>query len=223
MGQKFITYLRVSTQGQGDSGLGLEAQRAAVTAYARQAEGTITAEFLEVESGKRSDRPQLAAALARCRKTKATLLIAKLDRLARNVRFITGLMESVVPFIAADCPHDDRMMLQIRAVFAEEEARKISQRTRAALAAAQARGVRLGSPTPEVGSAAGVAVLKKQAATRAADVLPIIGAIQDSGIVTLSGIAAALAQRGVPTPRGGEWTPTGVRRVLARSASGQEG
>lgn len=218
MGQKFITYLRVSTQGQGDSGLGLEAQRAAVTAYARQAEGTITAEFLEVESGKRSDRPQLAAALARCRKTHATLLIAKLDRLARNVRFITGLMESVVPFIAADCPHDDRMMLQIRAVFAEEEARKVSARTREALAAAKARGVKLGSPTPQ----AGAAVVKAQAATRDADVLPVIGAIRETGVVTLAGIAEELTKRGVPTPRGGEWNPTGVRRVLVRSAAGQE-
>lgn len=219
MGQKFVTYLRVSTQGQGDSGLGLEAQRAAVTAYARQVEGTITAEFLEVESGKCDDRPQLAAAFARARKTKATLLIAKLDRLARNVRFITGLLESVVPVIAADAPNDDRMMMQIRAVFAEEEARKIGARTREALAAAKARGVKLGSPTPQAGGA----VVKEQAATRDAAVLPIIGAIRATGIVTLAGTAEELTRRGVLTPRGGEWTPTGVRRVLVRAAAGQEG
>lgn len=219
MGQKFVSYLRVSTQGQGESGLGIKAQRDAVTTYTRQVDGHIVSEFVEIASGKRHDRPQLVAALSRCRQTEAVLLVSHLDRLARSVQFIAGLLESDVRFLSAESPFASRIQLLEEAAFAEEECRRISQRVREALAATQARGVRLGSPTPEVGSAAGVAVLKKQAATRAADVLPIIGAIQDSGIVTLSGIAAALAQRGVPTPRGGEWTPTGVRRVLIR---GQE-
>lgn len=216
MGQKFITYLRVSTQGQGESGLGIDAQRDAVTTYARQVDGHIVSEFVEVASGKCNDRPQLFAALAQCRQTEAVLLVSRLDRLTRNIHFIRGLMESDVRFLSVESPFASMIQLLDEVIFAEEEARKISQRTKEALAAAQARGVRLGSPTPEVGSAAGVAVLKEQAEARAAAVLPIISAIRATGIVTLAGTAEELTKRGVPTPRGGEWTPTGVRRVLLR-------
>lgn len=145
---RFVAYYRVSTDEQGRSGLGLEAQRRAVRAYLDGGQSDLLAEFTEVETGKGRNalatRPQLAAALALCRKRKATLVIAKLDRLARNVAFVSGLMESRVPFVAADLPSADRFMLHVYAAVAEEEARTIGERTKAALAAAKARGVRLG-------------------------------------------------------------------------------
>jgi DNA invertase Pin-like site-specific DNA recombinase len=140
----FVAYYRVSTDKQGASGLGLEAQQAAVQSYLNGGRWRLVAEFTEVESGKRNNRPRLAEALAVCRRRKATLVIAKLDRLARNVHFISGLLETGVNFVATDCPNDDRFMLHIRAAIAEDEARKISNRTKAALAAAKARGVELG-------------------------------------------------------------------------------
>jgi len=218
MNGKYVTYLRVSTARQGQSGLGLEAQRAAVRDYLASVGGESVGEFLEVESGKNDHRPELTAALAVCRKKKATLLIAKLDRLSRNVHFITGLMETGVPFVAADCPNDDRMMLQIRAVFAEEERRKISERTRQALAAARDRGVKLGSPVPASGSRAGVASLRAGADQFASNVLPVIESVRSAGCVSLQQIAVALSARGIRTARGGEWTATAVRRVLGRVA-----
>ncbi|WP_435416859.1 recombinase family protein [Parerythrobacter aurantius] len=139
---KPAAYLRVSTQRQGQSGLGLEAQRSAIMALIGSADFV---EFIEVESGKKSSRPQLQAALAHCRKSKVQLVIAKLDRLARNVHFVSGLMDSGVDFVAADMPQADRFMLHIFAAMAEEEGRRISERTKAALAAAKARGVKLGA------------------------------------------------------------------------------
>ena len=145
----YVTYYRVSTQRQGQSGLGLEAQRSAVQAFLAGKE--IIAEFTEIESGRKTDRPQLVAALALAKKQKATLVIAKLDRLARNVHFISGLLESNVQFVAADMPEADRTFLQMAAVFAEWEATKIRKRTKEALAAAKARGTVLGSPTPRIG------------------------------------------------------------------------
>jgi len=141
---RFVTYLRVSTDAQGRSGLGLEAQRAAVAQHVATTGGRIVAEFVEVESGRKKDRPQLAAALEACRQQRAVLLLAKLDRLARNVAFVSGLMESGVEFIAADMPTVNRLTVHILAAVAEEEARMISARTKAALAAAKARGVVLG-------------------------------------------------------------------------------
>ena len=142
----FVAYLRVSTEGQGRSGLGLEAQREAVARHVTGAGGVIAAEFVEVESGRKKDRPQLAAALAACRSGRTTLVIAKLDRLARNVAFVSNLMESGVEFVAADMPAVNRLTVHILAAVAEEEARMISARTKAALAAAKARGVQLGNP-----------------------------------------------------------------------------
>jgi DNA invertase Pin-like site-specific DNA recombinase len=140
----FVAYYRVSTTKQGESGLGLEAQREAV---ARHLGTSLLAEFTEVESGKRSvNRPQLLAALDMCKRKKATLLIAKLDRLARNVHFISGLLESGVEFVAADNPHANKMTIQLLAVFGEFEREQISARTKAALAAAKARGTVLGNP-----------------------------------------------------------------------------
>jgi DNA invertase Pin-like site-specific DNA recombinase len=144
MASQFVAYYRVSTDRQGRSGLGLEAQREAVLRHMAGQASDLRAEFTEIESGKRSDRPQLAAAIAAAKKAKATLIIAKLDRLARNVHFISGLMESKVDFVAADNPHANRLMVHMLAAFAEHEREQISQRTMAALQAAKARGVRLG-------------------------------------------------------------------------------
>ncbi len=143
----FIAYYRVSTDRQGWSGLGLEAQRATVAAHLGHGQA-LKAEFTEIETGKRNDRPELIKALAECKKQRARLIIAKLDRLARNLHFISGLMESGIEFVACDVPGANRLMLQILAVFAEHEREMISKRTKEALAAAKARGCRLGNPNP---------------------------------------------------------------------------
>lgn len=143
--KKIVAYYRVSTKRQGRSGLGLEAQQSAVAAFAKSTGGRIVAEFTEVETGKRADRPQLAQAIARARAHRATLVIAKLDRLARNVAFTAALMESGVDFVACDNPHATRLTIHILAAVAEDEARRISERTKAALAAARRRGVALGT------------------------------------------------------------------------------
>jgi len=216
MTTKFVAYYRVSTDRQGQSGLGLDAQRAAVAKHIGAAE--LVAEFTEIESGRKNDREQLAAALATAKKAKAMLVIAKLDRLARNVHFISGLLESGVPFVCADMPEADRTFLQMMAVFAEWEARKISERTKSALVQAKARGRILGSPTPQIGSAIGVQVIKQEADTYADDVGPIVrDIIARSGASTLRDIAAALEARGVATPRGNvTWGPTQASNLLKR-------
>lgn len=217
---RFVAYLRVSTAKQGISGLGLEAQRSAVAQHVTRDGGVLLSELVEVESGRRKDRPQLAAALAACRVHRATLIVAKLDRLARNVAFLATLMESGVEFIAADMPTATRLTLHIMAAFAEEEAHMISVRTKAALAAAKARGVRLGNPrllggNPDQARAASAAYAA-QARARAADVLPIIRQAQAAGAASLRQIAAALTARGIPSASGvGAWHAGSVRRVLA--------
>jgi DNA invertase Pin-like site-specific DNA recombinase len=206
----------------------MEAQQAALAAFLRPGDTLLAPPFVEVESGKRSDRPQLAAALERCRKSGATLLIAKLDRLARNVAFIANLMEAGVPFIAADMPHATPFELHIRAAIAEEEARAISQRTKAALAAAKARGVKLGgvragtkAPSVETSrkGAAVSASVRQAAADRAAH--GVAARIEEMRARHLSFemIAAQLGEEGVATPRGGAWTGTAVRRALLRATS----
>src|SRR6266478_2770642 len=146
MSRQFVAYYRVSTDRQGRSGLGLDAQREAVFRHLASQAGDLIGEFCEVESGRRSDRPQLAAAIAAAKKPRATLIIAKLDRLARNVHFISGLLESGVEFVAADNPHANKMTIQLLAVFGEFEREQISARTKAALQAAKARGTVLGNP-----------------------------------------------------------------------------
>ncbi len=212
---KFVAYYRVSTDKQGQSGLGLDAQREAVARHIGQAE--LVAEFTEVESGRKNDREQLAHALSLAKRTKATLVIAKLDRLARNVHFISGLLESSVPFVCADMPEADRTFLQMSAVFAEWEARKISERTKAALQAAKARGVRLGSPAPIKGSEAGIERIQARADAFASRVQPIIASIQAAGASTLRDIASALSARGIQTARGNtDWKPAQVARLIAR-------
>ena len=213
---KFVAYYRVSTDRQGQSGLGLDAQREAVARHIGQAE--LVAEFTEVESGRKNDREQLAHALSLAKRTKATLVIAKLDRLARNVHFISGLLESNVPFVCADMPEADRTFLQMMAVFAEWEARKISERTKAALAQVKAQGRKLGSPTPEIGSAVGIAKLQAKADKYAERVGPVVREIiAKTGAKTLRDIAEVLQARGIETPRGGcVWHASQVSNLLKR-------
>jgi DNA invertase Pin-like site-specific DNA recombinase len=213
---KFVAYYRVSTDRQGQSGLGLDAQRAAVAKHIGAAE--LVAEFTEVESGRKNDREQLAAALATAKRTKSMLVIAKLDRLARNVHFISGLLESNVPFVCADMPEADRTFLQMMAVFAEWEARKISERTKAALAQVKAQGRTLGCPTPEIGSAAGIVRIQAKADAYAQRVGPVVRDIMNRcGANTLRDIAAELTMRGIETPRGNtDWRASQVSNLLKR-------
>ncbi len=219
---RYISYLRVSTDKQGVSGLGLEAQREAVARHVLGSGGVITAEFLEIESGKRNDRPEIATALAACRAQRATLIIAKLDRLARNVAFISHLMESGVDFIAADMPMANRLTVHILAAVAEHEREMISQRTKAALAAAKARGVKLGNPQLKAGNrssaiAAGL-VHARNARRKARDIYPYIEAARKAGCTTLTQIASALEARGVRTPGGrSNWGAEQVSRVVVKA------
>lgn len=219
---KFVSYLRVSTKRQGASGLGLEAQRHAVTEYLNGGRWTVLAELVEVESGKRSDRPKLAEALRLCRLHGATLVVAKLDRLARDAAFLLGLSKAGVEFVACDMPSANRMTVGIMAVVAEEEARMISTRTKAALAAAKARGVKLGGDRgfelTDEARAMGVAARRAKAADRAADLAPIVADIRAAGVTSLNGIAQALNARGIPTARGSTWQAVQVQRILARAA-----
>lgn len=213
---RYIAYLRVSTARQGESGLGLEAQGATVEAFARQHGGEIVASYVEVESGKRSDRPELAKALQAAKKGKATLLIAKLDRLARNVAFIANLLEAGTDFVACDQPHANRMMLQVLSVMAEHEARQISERTKAALAAAKARGTKLGSPKAAETAAAARAARSAYASKANATTRAVIADIQRSGVSTLAAIAKSLEARGIRTPAGRHnWQPVQVSRLIA--------
>jgi DNA invertase Pin-like site-specific DNA recombinase len=221
--QKLISYLRVSTDKQGVSGLGLEAQREAVGCYVSVTNAGLLGEFVEVESGKSKRRPELERALAACRVHGATLIVAKLDRLARNASFLLSLQESGVEFVCADMPHANRLTIGILACVAEDEARRISERTRAALAVARSRGVRLGnaahltSAARAKGTAVSAAVRGSKADVRARDLYVVVQEIRSLGCTSLRQIAAQLSQRGVPTPRGkGAWRPVQVQRMLAR-------
>lgn len=217
----FVSYIRVSTDRQGRSGLGIEAQQQAVRAYLNGGNWRLIAEVVEVESGKRADRPKLAEALRLCRIHGATLIIAKLDRLARNVHFVSSLMESGVDFVAVDFPQANRLTIHILAAVAEHEAKAISDRTKAALQAAKARGVKLGGPrggmlSPEA-IAASRAARMARADQRALDLAPIIAELREAGVTGLRGIAKALTERGIPTPRGAAtWREAQVSRLLAR-------
>jgi DNA invertase Pin-like site-specific DNA recombinase len=217
---KFVTYLRVSTDRQGRSGLGLEAQRKAVSDHVL-GKGEIVAEFVEIESGKKNDRPQLARALTEAKRIGAVLLIAKLDRLARNVAFIANLLESGVEIAAADMPEANRFLLHVMAAVAEHEGRMISDRTRAALAAAKERGVALGWAMPgragEQRQAArrGAATNALKADQHAANTLPVIRDLMAQG-VSLRAIASELNTREIRTARGGYWHPATVRNIFLR-------
>ena len=222
--KSIVAYIRVSTTSQGRSGLGIESQREALTRFAKEVGFDIVAEFVEVETGKGSDaldrRPQLAAALAKARAMRCPVVVAKLDRLSRDVHFISGLMAHRVPFVVTELgPDVDPFVLHLYAALAEKERALISGRTKSALAAAKAKGVKL-SGNPHIEAARGGAVRGDQApqADRAANnVLPIIAEIKNSGASTLRAIAEALNARGIPTPRGGRWHATSVRNALARS------
>jgi DNA invertase Pin-like site-specific DNA recombinase len=216
-----VAYYRVSTARQGKSGLDIEAQRAAVQRFA-EAEGIeVFAEHIEVETGKGADalerRPELAAALAQARKAKCPVLVAKLDRLSRDVHFISGLMAHRVPFIVAELGADvDPFLLHIYSALAQKERALISARTKAALAAKKAQGVKLGNPRAAETVGRAHAAARAAADQFAANVLPIVREIQASGLSTLRDIAKALNARGVRTARGGQWHSTTVRNLLLR-------
>ena len=208
----FIAYYRVSTDRQGRSGLRLDAQREAVRHHLASVGGTLTAEFVEVESGKRNSRPELQKALSACRRHKARLIIAKLDRLSRNVAFIATMMDAGVEFVACDNPHATRLTLHILAAVAEHEREMIAARTKAALQAAKARGVRLGRNGAEY-----LAPSNKAAAIeRARTLAPVLQAFADAGMSARQ-IAAELTARGIRPVRGGRWHPQTVMRLLRRA------
>jgi DNA invertase Pin-like site-specific DNA recombinase len=219
-----VAYLRVSTQRQGRSGLGIEAQRSAIARFAETEGIAIIAEFVEVETGKGSDaldrRPQLAAALSLAKQQKCPVVVAKLDRLSRDVAFISGLMAQRVSFVVAELGTDaDPFMLHLYAALAEKERRLISERTRAALSTRKASGTRLGNPTNTAEAAArGREVSIRESERFAATVLPVIDSIRRSGITSLRGIAIALNNRGVRTARGGTWQVSNVRNLVRRRA-----
>lgn len=217
----FVSYLRVSTQKQGASGLGLDAQRESVKRFVDSAQGTLICEYQEVETGKGSDalvkRPTLKAALEFCRKQGATLVIAKLDRLARNVHFVSGLMESRVKFVACDMPEANELTIHIMAAFAEHEAKRISQRTKEALAAAKARGVVLG--TSGAANLKPNIELRQQTATAFVERLrPLFDGMAVRGL-SLRAMVAELNMIGIPTPKGGQWRLTQIQRTIARLRS----
>lgn len=220
--KRFVAYYRVSTKRQGDSGLGLEAQREAVQRFISGAQ--LVTEHQEVESGGRADRPALEAALRDCRIHGATLVIAKLDRLARSVAFISRLQEEGVDFVAVDLPHANTFTVQIMAAVAEHERKLVAERTRAALQAAKSRGVRLGGRRDghriedhaQKGRMRSAEVRSAKADALASDRREVIGAIQAEGAATLQGIARELNARSIPAPRGGAWSAGQVRRIITR-------
>jgi DNA invertase Pin-like site-specific DNA recombinase len=227
---KFVAYYRVSTRKQGVSGLGLEAQEAAVKDYARRIGAEELCAYMEVESGKRSDRPELQKAIAHAKRSRAQLVVAKLDRLARNVAFTSKLMESGADFVACDNPHANRLTIHILAAVAEDEAKRISERTKAALAAAKARGTKLGSARPDHWKGREdkrLAALKrarqsaKQTVSKAAqnaytDLIPLLKEMRSQD-ASFQAIADELNRRGHTTRRGLAWNPMQVLRILKRT------
>ena len=230
--QRIIAYHRVSTAKQGKSGLGLEGQQAAVAGFVAQRGCEVLATYKEVESGKNSDRPELAKAVAHARRSKATLVVAKLDRLARNVAFLSRLMEAGCDFVALDAEHANKLTIHILAAVAEAEAKAISDRTKTALAAAKARGTKLGSARPghwdgreefRVSGAikaakVSVEVRRTRTAEAYADIVPIMTELRQGG-ATLQAIADKLNSDGHTTRRGAAWNQVQVKRVLDRNAN----
>jgi DNA invertase Pin-like site-specific DNA recombinase len=218
---KFVSYLRVSTARQGRSGLGIEAQRQAVEDFLNGGNWKLVKEFVEIESGKKADRPQLEKAFQLCRLIGAKLVIAKLDRLSRDAHFLLGLEKAGVDFVAADMPQANRLTIGIMAVMAEDERRRISERTKAALAAAKRRGVKLGGDRGArltiKARKAGNAAMQAKAQSRATDLAPVVKELQAAGCESLRAIAAGLEERGIPAARGGKWSAVQVMRLLAYS------
>lgn len=219
--KRFVSYIRVSTKRQGASGLGLEAQAQAVADYVAGVAGQLVEQFCEVESGTRNDRPALAEAIACAKREKAVLLIARLDRLSRNAGFLLTLQGELqragVDFKAVDMPNADWFMLGVMALVAQRERELISSRTKGALAAAKARGVRLGNPHAAAAAARSRAARTAKAVQKAENVGPIITSIRAAGVTSLRGIADALTARGIPAPSGGRWYAASVRRTIERA------
>lgn len=220
---RVVAYYRVSTESQGRTGLSLQAQRDAVVSLCQHRGWDIVVDFTEVESGKRNDRPQLAAALKRAKVTGARLVIAKLDRLSRNVAFLASLQDSGAKFTAADMPEADEFTVHILAAVAQRERKLISERTKAALAAAKARGVKLGNPNGAEpirragkGTAAALEAARRKAADRAVEYAEILADVRSEGATSLSAIAKELNVRGILTARGGRWHPSTVRNLVSR-------
>jgi DNA invertase Pin-like site-specific DNA recombinase len=222
---KVVNYLRVSTRKQGASGLGLDAQRHAVEAFAAARGAKVVQTFVEIESGKVNARPELQKALHLAKVTGATLVIAKLDRLSRNAAFLLTLRDSGVVFVAADMPDANELTVGIMALVAQQEREAISKRTKEALAAAKARGVRLGNPNgadalrrAARGNAAGLQALRGAADEHARNLGPVVAALAAEGKTSLGSIAFALNERGILAPRGGQWFKSSVANLLARLA-----
>lgn len=217
---KWISYLRVSTDRQGKSGLGIEAQRNGVAEYLNGGKWALVKEFVEVESGKRTDRPKLDDAIKACRIYDAKLVIAKLDRLSRDAHFLLGLEKAGVDFVAADMPNANRLTVGIMAMVAEEERRMISKRTRDALAVAKTRGTKLGGDRGGVPSnrarEMAIQTVQARADARASDLAPIVRELQAGGKTSLRAIAEGLNEAGISTPRKGKWSAVQVQRVLSR-------
>ena len=206
---QYIAYYRVSTKRQGQSGLGLEAQQALVQPYA----DGILHSFTEVESGKVDARPQLDAALAMCRETGASILIAKIDRLSRDAAFLLTLRKAGVDIVAADMPNAGTLEFGVRAVVAQHEREEISKRTKDALAAAKARGVKLGCPNPRAGGLASGAARREKQQAVAKQAMPIISALRDAG-ASLRAIAGKLNDAGIPTALCGKWYAASVSNII---------
>ncbi len=211
----FVGYFRVSTDRQGRSGLGLEAQREVVTRFI-EGRGALLADYTEIESGGKNDRPALSNALDLCREQKATLLIARLDRLARSVAFISNLMDSGVEFVAVDMPEANRLTMHILAAVAEHEREAISIRTKAALQAAKARGVKLGNPRAADAAPLAHKAIEKQADRFAETLAPLIEKLRGQGM-SLAAVAEELNDRNIQTARGRKWYPSTVSNILKRT------
>jgi len=215
---KFVAYYRVSTTKQGINGLGMDAQRNAVMNYLNGGNWKLLAEFAEVETGKRNDRQELAKAIALCRKEGATLLIAKLDRLARNAAFLLNLRDSGVDFIATDMPHADKFTVGIMALVAEKERDMISQRTCDGLAAARRRGIKLGNPRPAQALKVARTANLARADAYAKSLLPVVEEIRAAHVTTLRTIAQCLNARGFKTPNNKVFKAQSVKNLLTRIA-----
>lgn len=223
---KIVTYIRVSTEKQGRSGLGLEAQEAAIAGYAAANAAQIVGAFVEVESGRANTRPQLQAALKLARVTGSRLVIAKLDRLSRDAAFLLNIQDSSVDFVAYDMPEANALTVGIMSVIAEAESRMIGDRTRVAMAAAKARGQVFGNPNGAAalrragkGNAASCAAQAQAALTRAHDLSDVLEDVEKQGHPTLAAIANELNRRGIKTARGGIWHPSSVSNLRARLAA----
>jgi len=215
MNTKYVVYRRVSTQRQGDSGLGLDAQSEAVARFIQSAGGEVVTELTEIESGKNSDRPILLEAIRQCKEHGYTLLVAKLDRLTRNLHFVTTLQQTKVNFVAADNPHATPFLIHILVAVAEHERNLISQRTLSALQAAKRRGVKLGNPQYRSAIPKAIEARQKIATERNSHLRTIVvETMEKTGLKKLSEIASCLNLRGIKTNRGCQFTPTQIHRLL---------